>query len=324
MCTSSRSLAVGLMLASALLCGTATHAADKVVVGITGPPTALGWPFEIAIERGFFAAQNITIDKIAAPSSAAVVLQATTGALDMTVQGAFVDVIRAIDKGAPLAIVRIVVQTPPYELLAKPSIKSLKDLKGKVISIGGQKDVTHVYLNRMLQPNGLKDSDVDLVYAGASSARFAALEAGAVDAAMLTSPYNFNAASDGFPVIGRTADYITDLPQNGTVVNRNWAAGHMDTVRRFLVALQRGFDWFNDGRNRDEAISILATVGKLKPDEVAKSYDFFRNGEFFEPSGVVSKSKLRTVTKVLESLGDLPGNIDFDKLFLPGVTKVVD
>jgi ABC-type nitrate/sulfonate/bicarbonate transport system substrate-binding protein len=320
----SRSLASGLILVSALICGSASEAADKVVVGVTGPPNALGWPFEIAIEKGFFAAEGITIDRVAAPSSAAVVLQATAGALDLTVQGAFVDVIRAIDKGAPLAVVRITLQTPPYELNAKPSIKSIKDLKGKTVSIGGQKDVTRIYLNRMLEPNGLKDSDVDLVYAGASSARLAALESGAVDAAILTSPYNFNAVSDGFPVIGRTADYITDLPQNGIVVNRTWAAGHMDTLRRFLVASQKGTDWFMDRRNREEAINILVAVGKLKPDEVAKSYDFFRNGEFFEPTGNVSKSKLRTVTKVLESLGDLPSNIDLDKLFLPGVTKVVD
>ena len=322
--TLSRSLATGLILASALACGSATAAAETVVVGVTGPPNALGWPFEIAIEKGFFAAEGIAIDRVAAPSSAAVVLQATAGALEMTVQGAFVDVIRAIDKGAPLAVVRITLRTPPYELNAKPSIKNLKDLKGKTVSIGGQKDVTRIYLNRMLEPNGLKDSDVDLVYAGASSARLAALESGAVDAAILTSPYNFNAVSDGFPVIGRTADYVTDLPQNGIVVNRNWAAGHMDTLRRFLVASQKGTDWFMDRSNRQEAINILVAVGKLKPDEVAKSYDFFRNGEFFEPTGNVSKSKLRTVTKVLESLGDLPSNIDLDKLFLPGVTKVVD
>ena len=252
------------------------------------------------------------------------VLQAAAGALDITVQGAFVDVIRAIERGAPLAIVRIMVQTPPYELLARPSIKSLKELKGKVISIGGQKDVTHVYLNRMLEPNGIKDSDVDLVFAGASSARLAALESGAVDAAILTSPYNFNAASDGFPVIGRTADYITDLPQNGAVVNRNWAAGHMNTVRRFLAGLQKGTGWFMDRRNRAEAIAILVMAGKLKPDEVARSYDFFRNGEFFEPTGNVSKTKIRAVTRVLEGLGDIPSNINIDKLFLPGVTKVVD
>jgi hypothetical protein len=98
----------------------------------------------------------------------------------------------------------------------------------------------------------------------------------------------------------------------------------MDTLRKFLVASQKGTDWFLDRRNREEAINILVAVGKLKPEEVAKSYDFFRNGEFFEPTGNVSKSKLRTVTKVLESLGDLPSNIDLDKLFLPGVTKVVD
>jgi NitT/TauT family transport system substrate-binding protein len=152
------------------------------------------------LREGFFAAEDITVDKIFAPSSAAVILQATAGALDMTVEGAFVDVIRAIEKGAPLAIVRILVQTPPYELLAKPSIKSLKELKGKTVSIGGPKDVTRIYLNRMLEPSGLKDSDVDLVYAGASSARLSSLESGAVDAAILTAPFNFYGASAGLSI----------------------------------------------------------------------------------------------------------------------------
>ena len=153
MCRLSRHLGTGLILASALLSGSGAEAAEKIVVGVTGTPNALAWPFYIAIEKGFFAAEDITVDKIFAPSSAAVILQATAGALDMTVEGAFVDVIRAIEKGSPLAIVRILVQTPPYELLAKPSIKSLKELKGKTVSIGGPKDVTRIYLNRMLEPS---------------------------------------------------------------------------------------------------------------------------------------------------------------------------
>src|SRR5262249_53049371 len=184
---------------------------------------------------------------------------------------AFVDVIRAIEKGAPLAIVRILVQTPPYELLAKPSIKSLKELKGKTVSIGGPKDVTRIYLNRMLEPNGLKDSDIDLVDARASSARLSPLESGAVDAAPSTAPFIFYGASAGLTVIGRTADYIPDLPQNGTVVNRNWASGHMSALSRFLVAFNKGVDWFRDDRNRDEAINVLVTSGKLKRDEDEKS-----------------------------------------------------
>ena len=107
-------------------------------------------------------------------------------------------------------------------------------------------------------------------------------------------------------------------------MNRNWAASHMPTVTKFLAAFNKGVDWFRDDRNRDEAINILVTTGNLKSDEVAKSYDFFRKGELFEPTGSVSKTKIRAVTRILEGLGDLPSNIDIDKLFLPGVTKVVD
>src|ERR1700730_10195046 len=114
MCTLSRSLGTGLILPSAPLFGPGETAGGKIVVGVTGTPNALGWPFYIAIQKGFFAAEDITVDKIFAPSSAAVILQATAGAFDMTVEGAFVDVIRAIEKGSPLAIVRILVQPPPY------------------------------------------------------------------------------------------------------------------------------------------------------------------------------------------------------------------
>ena len=323
----SRSLglfAAGSALAAVLLLGSPIRAAEKIVVGVTGTPTALAWPFYIAIEKGFFAAEDIAIERIYAPSSAAVILQATAGALDMTVEGAFVDVIRAIEKGSPLAIVRILIQTPPYELLAKPSIKSLRELKGKTVSIGGTKDVTRIYLNRMLEPNGLKDSDVDLVFAGASSARLTALQSGAVDAAILTSPFNFIGTSAGFSVVGRTADYVTDLPQNGTVVNLNWAATHRATIEKFLSALNRGVAWFRDDRNRDEAIKVLVETGKLKSEEVARSYDFFRKGEFFESTGSVSRAKLNAVLKTLTSLGDVPAHVTVEQLVLPGVTKLVD
>src|ERR1022692_3850537 len=45
-CIASRHLACGLILANALLSGSIAEAADTVVVGFTGPPTAMSWPFE--------------------------------------------------------------------------------------------------------------------------------------------------------------------------------------------------------------------------------------------------------------------------------------
>jgi len=66
---------------------------------------------------------------------------------------------------------------------------------------------------------------------------------------------------------------------------------HVRLVPGFPLPSTREVEWFRDDRNRDEAINVLVTNGKLKPDEVAKSYDFFRKGEFFEPTGSVSKAK---------------------------------
>lgn len=317
----SKLLMQGLVIGGVLL--TLAHAqAEKIVATTTGSGNAIGWPFYVALKKGFFAKEDLTVDAVAASSSTAAVLQVTAGAAQVSADGALADVMRAIDKGGPIAILRIGVQAPPFELLANPSIKNLKDLKGKTVSVGGAKDVTRLYLDRMLESNGLKDSDVDLVYAGSSAARLAALQSRAVHAAILTPPFNYLGVAAGFPVIGRTVDYVKDLPQSSAAVNRAWAAGHMDAARSYLAAFNKSIDWLRDRRNRDEAIAILAEAGKLKPEEVAKSYDFFIGGDYFEPTGIVSKAKLRSVAKMLASLGDVPAKVDIDAMVLPGVTKV--
>ena len=90
--------------------------------------------------------------------------QLTAGSLDLALSTGLADPIRAIDKGGAIAIVRIEMQAPPYALLAKPAIKTWSDLKGKTISIGGPKDITRIYLERMAIPNGVKPGDYDTVY----------------------------------------------------------------------------------------------------------------------------------------------------------------
>ena len=49
---SAKILTRGLVLAGALLGAVPADAAEKIVVGVTGTPNALAWPFYIAIEKG--------------------------------------------------------------------------------------------------------------------------------------------------------------------------------------------------------------------------------------------------------------------------------
>jgi len=317
-------LMAALVAAGAVAAASAARAADVVQIGSVDATSANLWPLHIAAQNGYFDAAGIKVDIVFAQSNASVIQQLAAGSYNIAPSAGIVDPIRAIDKGAPVALVRIVIQAPPYALLAKPEIKSIEALKGKTIIIGGAKDVTRIFTERMLAPHGLKSGDYDYVFAGATSARFSALKSGAVDAALLTMPFNFFAESAGFSNLGFTFDYLPDMPFAGMAVNRDWAQGHVDILKRFLDAYTKGVAWFDDPHNRDAAIKLQMDISKIERGDVEKAYDFLRDKNLFEPTGKVSKRKIGAAVDALRDLGDLPGDFSADRLLLPGVTEVSD
>ena len=161
------------------------------------------------------------------------------------------------------------------------------------------------------------------MYAGATSARAQALLSGAVDAAILLPPFNFQVVNAGFVELGRTVDFAPELPFSGTVVNVAWAKANTPILQRLIAAHSKSVAWFEDDANRAGAVAMLVEASKLKPDEVEKSYDFFRKGHYFEPTGKISRKKMNALIDALVGLGDI-GKIDVEKLVLPGVTQLVD
>src|SRR5262249_9644457 len=266
--------------------------AETVTVGLVGAISSTHWPIYIGLTQGYYAAEDLNLDQVFIQSSAALSQQLTARSVDLALSTGLADPIRAIDKGSPIAIIRIEMQAPPYTLLAKPAIKRWTDLKGKIISIGGPKDITRIYLERMAGPNGVKPSDYDTVFAGATSARFSALQSGAVDAAILLPPVHFYAESAGFTNLGLTIDYATELPFACAVVGRGWANSHKGTLAKVLSVHNKSMAWFSDPKNRAEAIKIMVDASKLKEDDVARSYDFLHKNAFFENTGKVSRTKM--------------------------------
>jgi NitT/TauT family transport system substrate-binding protein len=298
-------------------------AAETVILGSVGSTSANGWPTYVAVDKGFFAAEDIKPDLVFAQSNAAVVQQLAAGSINFATNAGLVDPLRAIDKGAPIAVLRVEIQSPPYALLAKPTIKSMKELRGKVLSVGGAKDITRIFVERMLAAEGVKPGEFDMVFAGATSARFSALQAGAVDAAILTAPFNFHAESAGFVNVGNTVKYV-DIPFACIAVNKTWAAANKRTVEKVIAVYNRSMAWLYDPSNRAEAVDILMKVSKLKREEVDKAYDFLIGGKYFEPAGKVSRRKVGELIGILKSLGDIEGATDVERFVLTGVTQVGD
>jgi ABC-type nitrate/sulfonate/bicarbonate transport system substrate-binding protein len=310
----------------AALCVAAPSAtvAETIVTGFIGAPNGTSWPWYIGIAKGFFAEAGITLDRIYVPTAAGLVQQLSAGALDIVADVGVVEPLHAVAKGAPVALLRIIGQVPPYEMLAKPAITSVKDLKGKTICIGGLLDINRVYLKRIMEANGLHDGDYDITVVGNTAARFAALKAGVVDATILTPPANFFAEDAGFRNIGMIIDYARDLPFSATDVSLAYAAKHRDTLTRLLAALDRSVAWFNDDSHREEAIDILVGAMKAKREPVARSYDYLRKIDYFAHDNTVPRAGLQALVNEMKALGDLKEDVALERVVMPGLARLVD
>jgi NitT/TauT family transport system substrate-binding protein len=309
-------------LVALLLSAPLAGAAEKFEAGLLGSPNSAGWIWYIAEAEGFFAKANLAPDIIYVPTPSGLMQQLAAGSLD-TVEIGVVEPIHAIARGAPVAIARIMGAVPPYEMVA--DVKTVKELKGKTVVIGGLVDINRVYLERIMQANGLKDGDYDITTVGNTPGRFAALKSGSADATMVAAPFNFYAENAGFHNVGLILDYAKDLPFGSTDVSLAYAKDHRDALLRLLDVLEEASVWFNDTNNRDAAIDVLLKVMRSdQRDDTAKSYDYMRRIGYFEPKGVVSRKSIATVEKEMAAIGDSAENVPFDKLVLPGVTKVGD
>ena len=237
-----------------------------------------------ASQKGFFADAGITLDVIYVPTASGLVQQLSAGSLDIVADVGVVEPIHAVEKGAPVGLLRIVGQVSAYEMMAKPTIATVKDLKGKTICIGGLVDINRVYLERIMQANGLKDGDYDITVVGNTAGRFAALKSGAADATLLAPPVSFFAEDSGFHSVGMIMDYAPDLPFSGTDVSLAYAAAHRDTLVKLLAVIDKSVAWFDDPANRTEAVDILVKEMKSAREPVERSYDFLRKINYFAPT----------------------------------------
>jgi NitT/TauT family transport system substrate-binding protein len=294
-------------------------AAETITMVTTGKGSAQQWPIFIAMTKGYMAENGVALDLVAAPSSAAAVQQIAAGSANLE-SGGLTDPLLAIDQGAKIALLRVETQVAPYSLWAKPEIKSVGELRGKLISIGGAKDITRIYLERTLIANGVRPGEYDMIFAGTTGARFAALSSGAVDGSLLIPPFSFKAKGIGLSYLASVADYTRDLPFTGYATNIAWATTHKPLLLGFLSAMAKGVDWFYQDANRTEAIDILVKQSGLSSADVEATYDYYRHLHVFDHKGSIESATVGNLIKAMQQMNDFDGPRDIGRFVDPDIT----
>jgi NitT/TauT family transport system substrate-binding protein len=308
-------------LCAALSLAVPAQAAEKISIGVIGGPAAGAWPWAIAQKEGYFKQAGIDPDFVYVPSAPGLMQQLVAGSLDVVGLDGVVEAVHADAAGAKVGILRIINGKTAYEFDAKPSIKSVKDLKGQKICLGGIKDITRVYVEQIMKANGLTDNDVSFVIVPNTAERLAALKSGTVAATMLLPPFSLIADKAGFHNIASVRDYAGDIPFAAAFTTDAWAKAHPDTAKKLIGVINRSIAWFD--KHREESIDIMVKVSHAPRELATESYDLERKIEAMPNSDVVSRGGLAQLIAAMKSIGDLKDEtVTPNQLIVQGITPV--
>jgi NitT/TauT family transport system substrate-binding protein len=255
-----------------LLGGCADNAAD-----VAGKPTTVrlgfsawpGWfPWQVAQEEGLFAKNGVTVDAKYFESYTDSLTALSTGNLDANSQ-TLNDTLSSVSGGAKQTVVLVNDNsTGNDQIIARPGINSIADLKGKKVA-AEQGTVDHYLLLLALRKAGLTEKDVQFTPL-LTDAAAAAFVAGKVDAVGVFAPFTTTALGlKGSKAVATSKDFPGAIPDH-LVFGSAFVKDHPTEVQ---AVVQTWFDtlaWIK--ANPDKAIDIMAKRGGVSAADY-KTYD---------------------------------------------------
>ena len=265
------------------------------------------WPAIVADRRGFFAEEGLKVDFISAGASARSLQQVAAGSAEIG-SSSMVDTIRGIGGGAQVKIFLNSLAVGTHSLVAAKTIKSVAELRGKKVMTGGPGDVTNLWWGAMARHFGLDPAkDVDLLFSGATTARLAALVAGAIDASVLSTPQSFQAIEQGFTDLGPVAPYLGEFPMMIWHVNDAWARTNPKLLAAFIRAHNKAVRYMSDPAHKTEVSEMLAQASHSGVDDALKTWDVCMQIKAFVEDGSITDTAVTRVRDTLIDAGDLKG-----------------
>jgi NitT/TauT family transport system substrate-binding protein len=269
--------------------------------------TAGNWPDYVVSRKGWWAAHGIDPDTLITGTTVVSVQSLASGSTDVSyITGD--SAIAAVEKGADLVAVFGGQNLPVYSLIVPPQITSYEQLRGTTIGVSALSSGDAFFVQRMMERAGLRlQQDYDMVPAGGTPERYAALKNGGISGALLVQPFDSRIVKDGFRRLAISTEAVRYYSWNCVWVRRAWAQANEETVVRALRALRQGHQWLYDPQNREEAIEILGTELQAEPDECRDAYEILVvQGRAYSEQGEIPEEAMQTPAEFLASRGEIP------------------
>src|SRR5215470_13023434 len=238
--------------------GLIVHAAPLLaaeVFRVGFPSLATGFaPSWVTADKGIWKKHGLDVELIYLRGGSRTVSALIGGSVDF-ILGSDLGVTTAILQGASLTRVGVTTNTLGYSLVTQPNVKTMRDLKGKIIGITPGRDAAYARVVKLLRDNGMDASkDVTFLSAGdgGPTARVAALSAGVINATALTPPADLISEKVGMKILVKI-----DVANVGGGINTTTAflQKNRPVAVRFLKGYMEGIQYLKS--HKDESLKIF-------------------------------------------------------------------
>jgi len=242
---------------------------DKVVFGQpTAPPNVVHAPVELAKAFGFMDKFNVDLSVLDFDGSTRALTAAIAGGINV----GLIDCQVANGNGAQIAAFYAPAPRTDFVLVARDSIKTLQDLKGRKMGLSGAPGGIIDRMNRaILAKAGLRAEDITMVPT-TTAGRVAALVTGQNDTALfhLEQASKVLRTQRGFHVLYDLYRALPDYEYNMYCGLRPWVQAHRTAMVNMTAATILAVRYAY--AHRAEAIKAIADITHEDPEDVAYAY----------------------------------------------------
>jgi NitT/TauT family transport system substrate-binding protein len=297
----------------------ATPAPATLKVGVSAEIFAFS-PLYVAKEKGFWKDENLDVELTFFNSGTEAQQALLGGAIDVGA-GGYTEPMTLTGQGTPTGIIAATQSGLPYKLVARPEIKSLDQIVGKTLGVskvGSLSDqITHIALTKA----GIDPSKVKIQQAGGSSSRMAAIQSGAIDGTILSSPDDQLAIKAGMTMLLDVGKELPGFAYEVVYAKKSNIEAKHDVYLRFMKGLIRGAQYVTDPANEEEVLKIASDTINQPVDDLKVSYD--DTIQDFPKDSAADANGIQQALDGTKQFGELTGAKDLtvDDIFYPELQK---
>jgi ABC-type nitrate/sulfonate/bicarbonate transport system substrate-binding protein len=276
--------AVSLLQASRAQSTAAAPAVLRVIC-LPARPLAL----TVGVEQGLFAKYGVEVQAQIAANSEELRSALAGGTVELA-HAAVDNAVALVEKARVDVTVVMGGEGSTNELIAQPSIHSVRDLRGQTVIVDAPTTAYALQLKKILLLGGLEvERDYQIKQVGGTPLRLAAMrEHRDYAASILGPPASLIAKHGGFISLGSTQQFIGPYQGVGAFVRRQWAQENRELLSRYVAAFIEAQRWILDPAHKAEVIALLEKESKLSGALANETY----NAWIVAPGGLETDAKI--------------------------------